>query len=286
MTEKLRRKNPYEDIQKTLMIYCESCCGLCCVALYFSKSEGFPRDKAAGVPCPCLAENFRCTIHKELAGRGLRGCCAFDCMGAGQQVTQAVYGGNSWRSSPKFATEMYEVFLHVWRLHQILWYLTDAASFIPAAFLEAEIRALVQRASFVATLAPDAILELDINSFQSEANGVLKRAAKLVQDDVSLTAIGKKDSLQRGSKDFMGKNLRKKDLRGKDFSAALFIAADMEGCTLRGSNLLGADLRDANLHNADLSESMFLTQGQVNGAKGDAGTKLPPSLTAPDSWML
>jgi hypothetical protein len=30
---------------------CKNCFGLCCVALYFSASEGFPIDKDAGQPC-------------------------------------------------------------------------------------------------------------------------------------------------------------------------------------------------------------------------------------------
>ncbi|MEU8269296.1 pentapeptide repeat-containing protein [Sphaerisporangium sp. NPDC049002] len=52
----------------------------------------------------------------------------------------------------------------------------------------------------------------------------------------------------------------------------------------RGADLIGADLRDADLSGADLTGSIFLIQSQLQSAKGDAGTKLPPSLTHPAHW--
>lgn len=47
---------------------------------------------------------------------------------------------------------------------------------------------------------------------------------------------------------------------------------------------LGADTRDTNFNNADLSEAVFLTQGQVNSAKGNCNTKLPYHLDYPSTW--
>jgi hypothetical protein len=37
--------------RRNLRAECEKCFGLCCVALCFSASEGFPIDKDAGHPC-------------------------------------------------------------------------------------------------------------------------------------------------------------------------------------------------------------------------------------------
>jgi uncharacterized protein YjbI with pentapeptide repeats len=65
---------------------------------------------------------------------------------------------------------------------------------------------------------------------------------------------------------------------------ALMIAANLEGCSLRGTNFLGADMRDANIKNTDLSSCVFLTQMQINSAKGNRNTKLPGNLSYPDSW--
>jgi hypothetical protein len=40
----------------------------------------------------------------------------------------------------------------------------------------------------------------------------------------------------------------------------------------------------ANLGAADLSRSLFVTQFQVNAARGDARTRLPPVLRRPEHW--
>jgi uncharacterized protein YjbI with pentapeptide repeats len=51
-----------------------------------------------------------------------------------------------------------------------------------------------------------------------------------------------------------------------------------------GADLRGADLRGADLRGADLRGAIFLIQAQFNAAKGDSGTRLPPSLTPPAHW--
>jgi uncharacterized protein YjbI with pentapeptide repeats len=60
--------------------------------------------------------------------------------------------------------------------------------------------------------------------------------------------------------------------------------ADLKGADLRAADLIGADLRDADLSGADLTDSIFVTQSQLNAAKGDAATKLPPALSRPTHW--
>ncbi|HCW54124.1 MAG TPA: hypothetical protein DG753_10380, partial [Clostridium sp.] len=45
-----------------------------------------------------------------------------------------------------------------------------------------------------------------------------------------------------------------------------------------------ADFRDADFSGADLSKSIYITQIQINSAKGDLNTKLPESLIRPQSW--
>ena len=59
---------------------------------------------------------------------------------------------------------------------------------------------------------------------------------------------------------------------------------DRRGADLMGADLIGADFRDADLRGADLSESIFLIQSQLDAAKGNNETKLPPSLTRPTHW--
>jgi uncharacterized protein YjbI with pentapeptide repeats len=65
---------------------------------------------------------------------------------------------------------------------------------------------------------------------------------------------------------------------------AYLIAADLSEADLRSADLIGADFRDANLSGADFTGSLFLTQFQINAAKGDARTKLPVSLNRPPHW--
>lgn len=62
------------------------------------------------------------------------------------------------------------------------------------------------------------------------------------------------------------------------------MAADLSGADLRLADLVGADLRDANLAGADLTEVLFLTQAQLNAARGDASTRLPAALKRPAHW--
>lgn len=71
------------------------------------------------------------------------------------------------------------------------------------------------------------------------------------------------------------------DLIGANLRGACLIAADLRGTDLSGTDFIGADFRDADIKEADLTRSAFLTQAQVNVAKGDTSTKLPARLTRP-----
>lgn len=92
-------------------------------------------------------------------------------------------------------------------------------------------------------------------------------------------------SPQRRIRAFLGKHFKGKNLDGHNLSMSLLIAANLEQCSLRRTNFLGADMRDANIKNTDLSESLFLTQMQINSAKGNTATKLPAYLERPSSWQ-
>ena len=83
----------------------------------------------------------------------------------------------------------------------------------------------------------------------------------------------------------MGHRLARKDLRTYDFRGAYLIGANLQQSDLRGANMLGADLRDANVKGADLSSCLFLTQMQVNGAKGSSQTLLPIYIEMPFHWQ-
>lgn len=109
-------------------------------------------------------------------------------------------------------------------------------------------------------------------------NPLLLRTSELVRAQ----APGKKKN-RRGA-DLSGARLKGADLRGADLRGAYLIAADLRGADLRLADLIGADLRDTDLRGADLTGSLFLVQTQVNAAKGDAATRLPPGLDRPAHW--
>ena len=88
----------------------------------------------------------------------------------------------------------------------------------------------------------------------------------------------------RPGADLLGADLRGADLRAADLRGAYLIAADLCSADLRTADLLGADLRDADLADADLTGALFLTQPQLNAARGNAGTRIPAALRRPDHW--
>ena len=106
-------------IAPSLRADCAQCAALCCVALAFDRSAHFAFDKKAGEPCPNLDANCRCGIHKSLLASGFRGCADYDCHGAGQYVTQRLFGGRSWRDEPRLLRPMMKAFAEIRAIHEM-----------------------------------------------------------------------------------------------------------------------------------------------------------------------
>ncbi|MEH6401980.1 MAG: hypothetical protein V7750_01315 [Sneathiella sp.] len=104
----------------SLLPDCSRCASLCCVMLAFDKSNKFAIDKEAGEPCPNLAANGLCKIHDTLDDRGFGGCIQFNCHGAGQRVTQEVFGGKSWQQDISLLRPMSEAFRPMRQIHELL----------------------------------------------------------------------------------------------------------------------------------------------------------------------
>ncbi|MDF2543368.1 MAG: pentapeptide repeat-containing protein [Herbinix sp.] len=265
-----------KELFEELKIDCSKCSGLCCTALYFSKLDGFPEDKEAGKPCVNLQSDFRCKIHAELPRRKMKGCLGYDCFGAGQKVTQTIYPHTTW-STENNPQQIFEVFLIVFQLHQILYYLAEAKTILPARNLWYDIEVLITENKSICSAPTKDILTTDINDYRKRANECLKKVSNLVKLNYSLD---KKEH----EKNYMGKAFKGKNFHGADFTMTLLIAAKFNGCNFNGANFLGADTRDTDFSDADLSEAVYLTQGQVNSARGNSATKLPINLTHPITW--
>ncbi|WP_248925756.1 pentapeptide repeat-containing protein [Paenibacillus hamazuiensis] len=287
MSENNEKKHPAPGSRRLrLQADCGNCYGLCCVALPFAASSDFAEDKAAGQPCRNLQPDYRCAIHSKLRQTGFRGCTVYDCFGAGQQVSQVTFGGKDWRRTPETAEQMFEVFPVMRQLHELLWYLDEALTKEAAHPIRKELLAALEKTQRLTEQGPDSILQLDMASLRTEINDLLLRTSELVRAEAARTWKGaspRRKSYGRGA-DLIGAKLRGADLRAANLRGAYLIAADLREADLRSADLIGADVRDADLRGADLTGALFLTQFQINAAKGDAQTKLPPALTRPEHW--
>ncbi len=257
---------------------CASCFGLCCVAPAFAASADFAITKPAGHACPNLRSDFRCGIHTGLRDKGFAGCTVFDCFGAGQKVSRLTFGGTDWRTTPRVAGSMFDAFAVMRHLHELLWYLTDALDLPAAAPVHDDLRAALLTTEEMTLGTPEQVRAIDVPAHRDRVNVLLSRASEL-----SRSATGH-PSLDRRGADLIGAKLRGADLRAANLRGALLIAADLRGADLRGADVIGADTRGANLSGADLTTSIFLIQSQLDAARGDLATKLPPSLRRPSHW--
>lgn len=173
---------------------------------------------------------------------------------------------------------MFDVFPVVRQLHELLWYLTEALTLPAARPVHADLRRMLERTDALTRGTAEELAALDVPAHRQEVNVLLLRTSDLVR-----AGIGGKKKNRRGA-DLMGARLKGADLRGASLRGAYLIAADLTGADLRGADLIGADLRDTDLTDADLTGAFFLTQPQLNAARGSAGTRLPDSVTRPVHW--
>lgn len=267
---------------------CTQCFALCCVALPFSASSDFAADKDAGQPCANLQSDFRCRIHQDLRQQGFRGCTVFDCFGAGQHVSQRIFEGRDWRLHPETAREMYEVFTIMLRLHELLWYLVEGLTMEVEEGLLHELSLKLDKTYAFTNLSVNQIMQLDLAAHQAEISQMLSLVSEQVRNQACArcAAPAPARSKYRRGADLIGARLTGADLRFTNLRGALLIAADLREADLRCCDLIGADFRDADLGGADLSDAIFLTQSQLQAAKGNAKTKLPPSLNHPEHWLI
>jgi hypothetical protein len=267
-----------DDGRRHLRADCANCVGLCCVGPAFAASADFAIDKPAGVPCPHLRTDDLCGIHDGLRESGFPGCTVFDCFGAGQHVTQGTFEGRSWRETPELAASMFAVLPVMRQLHEMLWYLIEAASLPVAASLLDDVRTARERTERLADGSADELIGLDVAGHRRDVGDLLQRVSE------HMRAREPKRARDRRGADLMGKDLRRMNLRGASLRGAYLIGADLRGADVGSTDLLGADLRAADVRGTDLRTCLFLTQPQVTAARGDLSTRLPEGLDRPPHW--
>ncbi|WP_018215590.1 pentapeptide repeat-containing protein [Salinispora vitiensis] len=257
---------------------CSRCVGICCVAPAFAASADFAIDKPAGRPCPNLRPDLRCGIHSELRSRGFPGCTVFDCFGAGQRVTQVTFGGRDWRDDQPTARAMFDTFTVVRPLHELLWHLTEALTMELPAPLRAALAEALATTDRLAGGDPESLRSLAVDTHRSGVVPLLAQAADHVR------ARGGRPGVDRRGAALLGADLRRVDLRRASLRGAQLVGADLRGADLTGADLTGADLRGADLRGADLSGALFVHQSQLDAARGDRATGLPPQRSRPAHW--
>ena len=255
---------------------CSRCFGLCCVSLTLTRSADFAIDKPAGVPCPNLTGDLRCGIHATLRPGGFAGCSTYDCFGAGQRISQLTFGGQGWRETPDSAPAMFSAFGVLRQLHELLFYLDDCHSRELNVALARRVAALRANVEAAASGTGAELAAIDAAAIRAEVAPVLSE----VSAEVRACLRGR----ELAGADLLGKSFAGADLRGAHLRGTLLIGADLSEADLRHADLLGTDLRDVQLDGADLRGALFVTQQQLNSARGDRRTSLPAAVHRPSHW--
>ena len=263
---------------------CANCFGLCCVALAFAKSADFPFDKPAGEPCENLASDDACRIHPHLRDRGFKGCTVFDCFGAGQKVSRLTFSGRSWREDPLTRTAMFSTFPIVRRLHELLWYLDEAITMVQTSRDATPWLVAFERIQQLSDRDADGLAGLNVDAEYDAVRDLLLEASGIARAGYE-GREGKRGrrSMEPGS-DLIGAQLAGMDLRGLSIRGSVAIGADFSDAKMQFCDVLGVDMRDADLGGADLRAAIYLTQMQVNSARGDSRTALPDGFDRPSHW--
>ncbi|GAA3146474.1 hypothetical protein GCM10017687_74360 [Streptomyces echinatus] len=178
---------------------------------------------------------------------------------------------------------MFDVFPSYAQLHELLWYLTEALGLPAAAPSTPSCGRRWSGPSGSPGGPPGNWPRWTWPRTGQEVN-VAAAAHAASWPGPAPAAKGKGKGKDRRGADLIGARLKGADLRGASLRGACLIAADLTGADLRGADLIGADLRDTDLTDADLTGAFFLTQPQVNAARGSAGTRLPESVGRPVHW--
>lgn len=278
----MKKTNPFlEKNYSTLKKDCENCCGLCCVALYFSKVDGFPKDKVAGQPCLYLNLDNHCTIYNNLHYQGLKGCKGYDCFGAGPKVTQDFYNGNDWRNNMVESNEMFRIFLVIMELHEFLWYFVETCHYDYDMNLKKRMNKILKNTYSLTNQPIDTLLNTDLLKLRNQVSFLLKKISQSIR--LSFNNYEEKFRLENPL-EYLGKDMRNEELKGQSLRGACLIQSNLEACNLSYVDVLGVDFRDANIKNANLKQALFLNQRQVNVAIGNKDTILPKNLEIPDFW--
>ncbi len=173
---------------------------------------------------------------------------------------------------------MFDTFAVARPLHELLWYLTEALALTGPGELRDELGAALAETRRLAGGSPEELLALDLDAHRGRVNPLLSRAGE--------RARGQRAGADHRGATLIAADLRRADLVGANLRGAVLLGADLRGVDLTLADLTGADLRGADLRGADLRRALFLHRSQLDAARGDHRTGLPPGLDRPAHWSL
>ncbi len=83
----------------------------------------FAIDKKTGLPCPNLLPSGKCAIYNERHSLGFNGCIHYDCLGAGQRLTNY---HREVGSSFLTTDALLSLFFKIYQTHELLLVLLQA----------------------------------------------------------------------------------------------------------------------------------------------------------------
>jgi uncharacterized protein YjbI with pentapeptide repeats len=166
-------------------------------------------------------------------------------------------------------------------LYEMIAFIAEALSYNTSHSLQDRLNKQLEKLQVLTDI--DNLLSLDIISCRLPVDELLLETSEYIRTELSSKVFTIKKGKQCRGVNWMGKNLNGKDLR-PTFKRCLFNCCRFVNSDLRGVDFIGADLRDANLSGANLSTSIFLTQMQINSAKGNDKTILPVHIQPPSHW--
>ena len=111
-------------------------------------------------------------------------CAVFDCFGAGQQVVQVTFGGRDWRQAPEIAASMFAVFPVMRQLRELLWYLAEALTLLPAGMLRDEVDRAQEETRRLVDARADELVRFDAAAHRRQVGPLLERVSGTLRAEV------------------------------------------------------------------------------------------------------
>jgi hypothetical protein len=177
------------DRSHNLRIECSYCFSFCYAALYFSNIKRFPPDKDAGHPYLNLQPDFSCPVYSTLTKKRRKGCLAFDCFGTGKKVTRSTPTAHCWRTESGLKEKMFDVFLVMRQLHEMLWYLTEASALQMTGRTAGDFNSLFVAITHLTLLPPQSLLKLDIDEHRTAVKTLLQKIRELARSETAIHLV-------------------------------------------------------------------------------------------------